>query len=122
VSRAFEEGSVIIQYLFPVRNNVPQSLVYAYTDQNGNVIDLGNYVSVFVEIKQQDTIYSKLPAAFESQVDGLVACTYTFVGVGVWTVQFLCVDGGGNELFGEPIQITVVPNTEDLALSQLPNY
>ena len=118
-------GSGMIQYRIPIRNNTPQPLVYTFKDQNQNIIDLTNYVSASVEIKQGGQVLATLAASFVTpktggQVKYLPA--YTFIGLGPWSVQFFVQDGSGNRVFGDILLITVVPNVEDLGLTQNPTY
>lgn len=115
-----------IQYRIPIRRNVPQAIgPYTFKDQNGNIIPLTNYITFNCEVKVQGALYQILAA----QLTGLPATgqvqtinPFAFPSVGTWDVQFVCIDGSGNNLYGEPIQINVVPNVDDLALTQLPVY
>jgi hypothetical protein len=114
----------MITYRTPVRNNTPQTITYTFKDQNNNVIDLTNMVSASLELKLQGQVFTTVTATFNTPrtAGGVQVAAYTPVGVGVWTAQFYVTDSGGNKYFGEPIQFTVVPNVEDLAVSQLPGY
>jgi hypothetical protein len=115
----------MIQYPIPIRNNTPQKVgPYTFLDQNGNVIDLTLYASASLEIKQQGFVFATVPAtimapATNGQVQVL---SYTFVGIGIWDVQFYFTDSSGKNYYGEPLQIRVVANVEDLTLSQLASY
>lgn len=114
----------MIQYRNPVRLNTPQELDYTFQDMAGVIIDLTPYVSVSLEVKVQGAVYSTVAAVFSSpQTSGLVkTASYTFTAAGTWTVQFVCVDSGGNKLFGEPLQVNVYDNVEDLVIDQLLGY
>ena len=113
-----------IQYQQPVRNNVLQNLVYTFKDEANATIDLTAYISCSAEAKLQGAAYASVAADFftprtsgQVQVDA-----YAFVGPGIWDIQFVCVDDSGNKLYGEPIQITVVKNVDDLSVGELPPY
>jgi hypothetical protein len=113
----------VIQYRTPVRRNTRQSLTYTFKDQDKTIIDLTGYVSVTLETKLEGQPYSVLAADFlGSRIGGQVQCGAVFSLVGVWDLQFVAQDGAGNRVPGEPLQALVVPNVEDLALSQLPAY
>lgn len=114
----------MFQYRTPVRNNTPQILTYTFKDQSGNVIDTTPYVSVTLQVKFQGQLFSTLSANFVYPRNlGMVQCTPVILSmVGIWDFQFYLTDGGNNRVFGIPCQVTVVPNVEDLALSQLPVY
>lgn len=113
----------MIQYRTPVRINTPQFLTYTFTDQNKAPINLSNYITCFMEVKQQGFVFATVAATIQSASSGIVQLsTYTFLSAGVWNVQFYCVDGGGNRLFGEPLQVLTYDNVEDLALTQLLVY
>lgn len=109
----------MIQYGTKVPNNTPQSLTYTFLDQNKNVLNLSNYVSVWLELKLYGQVYIVVPASFSNQTLGVVTTPfYTFTSPGVWDVQFYCLDGTNNKLYGESLQIVVKPNVDDLALTQ----
>jgi hypothetical protein len=114
-----------VQYSKPVRNTTPQQLgPYTFFDENNAVIDLTPYVSVSCQIKQQGVVYTTVAGTilFPPTAGMVEVSAYTFTSPGIWDVQFICVDGSGNLLPGEPIQVMVVPNVPDLALTQLPQY
>jgi len=114
----------MIQYRKPVRINVPEVLRYTFKDQDNNIIDLTNYATVWLESKLQGQVYSTTASTFiNPQTSGQVQLLgFVFPTVGTWNIQFYCVDSMGNKLFGEPLQVMVVPNVENLSLDQLAVY
>jgi hypothetical protein len=111
------------QYQVPLRNNNAQVFVYTFKDQSNTVIDLTNAVLAFMEVKLYGQLYATIAATINLPPSaGVVQASYMPTVIGIWTVQFYTVDGLGNKLYGEPLQITVVPNVDDLALSQLAKY
>lgn len=118
------EGYEMIQASYPVRANTPQLMSHTFRDQRGVVIDLTNYTGVSLLVKFQGAVYATTPAAFSDKPGGVVQATYTYPSpsFGVWDAQFVCTDASNNKLYGEPIQFRVVPNVDDLALNDLPNY
>ena len=110
----------MIKYATPVRLNTPQHCLYTFKDQADNVIDLTTYVSVFLEVKRQSGVSSTTPAEFNGPKTGgqVQLPTFTFTQDGTWYLQFYCIDSSENKLFGEPLQVTVVDNLEDLVANQ----
>ncbi len=117
-----EDNNVVKRYAIPVQNDVSQTLNYTFKDQSNNIINLSTYVSVVLEIKRQGVIFTTQNATFISLgTNGQVQCTPVLPdGVGVWNFQFVCIDGSGNKLYGEILQVIVIHNVSDLALTQLP--
>jgi hypothetical protein len=117
------QGDKMIQFRTPVRNKTPQYIQYIFLDVNQTPIDLSTYISCFMEMKLQGVVYGAVQANFISAAAGLVAMpSYSFSGVGVWDIQFNAEDPAGNRIFGDVLQITVVPNVEDLTIEQLAQY
>lgn len=113
----------MIQEQIPVRLNNPITHSYQFLDQDRTVISLSTYVYVFLEIKLQGQVFQSVSAQFDNQTQGTVKLvSYAYTTTGIWTAQFYCVDGFGNKLWGEPVQFRVVPNVEDLGLSDLAKY
>lgn len=115
----------MIQWRISVRRNTPQIIgPYTFKDQDEVVIDLTPYVSVWLLIKHQGELVATLPAVVVSPATAGQAkvASYTFASVGTWSVQFYAQDGAGNKVFGEPLQLKVVANVDDLTLSQLLVY
>ena len=112
------------QYQKPVRLNTPQLVQYTFRDETQTIIDLTPYVSCSLELKLQGQAYSSTIAAIVAPATGgVVKCAgYIFTQPGIWNAQFVATDGGGHKLFGEPIEIRVVANVEDLALADLAKY
>jgi hypothetical protein len=112
------------QYRFPIYRDVPQPIQNTIRDQNKFPIDLTNYHSVFLEVKLQGQLYITLPASFVSPPSSgqVQLSSYAFPEVGIWSLQFYVADLYDNRIYGEILQVTVVPNVEDLALTQLPTY
>lgn len=98
--------------------------MYTYHDETGSIIDLTNYNPFFLEVKLQGQVYTIAAASVVgSPTSGVVqSALFLVAGIGVWTVQFFAVDAFSNKLPGELLIFTVVPNVDDLALTQLPNY
>lgn len=112
-----------VEYRTPVRMNVPQDIRYIFRDPDQVIIDLSAYTSVVLETKLQGAVYSTVTAAFDgAKTTGAVrVASLSFTTAGVWDLQFVA-DDGTNKLFGEPVQIKVVRNVENLDLNQLPQY
>lgn len=114
-----------VQYIIPIRLNTPQVIgPYTFVDQDGVVIPLDDYVSCMLELKKQGVIYDSIASVILTPAsEGKVKlASYTFVAQGIWDLQFYVTDGSGNRVFGEPLQIRVVKNVEDLSLSELAKY
>lgn len=113
----------MIQYRPKVRKDTPQRLVYVFRDQNKAVIDLGGYTSVSFQAKRQGATNAAVSADFVSKPAGSVSMeSYTFAATGLWHAQFFCTHPDGHKLYGEPIEITVVPNTNDLGTDDGMSY
>lgn len=114
----------MIQSQFPVRANTANRLQYTFRDQYGVLIDLTSYIAVSVLVKYQGNLFSSTPATFNSPTTSAVVslASIAFPFLGIWDVQFFCMDAGGNKLYGDPYQFRVVPNIDDLALTDLPLY
>lgn len=114
----------MISYRYPIRMKTPQHFLYTFKDQDDNVIDLTAYVSVVLELKFQGAVFASVASSFVSpKTAGVVElASQAFTTPGIWDGQFVCTDGTGLKLFGEPIQFKVVKNIEDLDTSELPIY
>ena len=114
----------MIQLVKPVRKNVPQQPKYTFLDENNAIIDLTNYVSAAFEAKVQGAIYSTTVATIVSPptLGQVLLAFFTFTTTGIWTIQFVCMDVGGGKLYGEPMQLTVIDNVDDMSLQELLTY
>lgn len=117
-----EDGSML-KYDFPVRASTPQLLTYTFLDETRTVIDLTNFFTVVVELSNGGLVPPLvLAASFNgSKTLGVVQANESFPSAGIWQAQFVCKDSFGNRLEGEPIQIRVVSNIDDL-IGQLLSY
>lgn len=117
-----EDGSML-KYDFPVRASTPQLLTYTFLDETRTVIDLTNFFTVVVELSNGGLVPPLvLAASFSgSKTLGVVQANESFPSAGIWQAQFVCKDSFGNRLEGEPIQVRVVSNIDDLT-GQLLSY
>ncbi len=107
----------------PCRNNNQLTFNYSFKDQGWNPIDLSIYSGVFLLTKFYGVVHSINPAQLNGPaINGQVTGKFTPSGIGVWTVQFFCTNNSQQKIYGDPVTFTVVANTDDLALSQLPSY
>jgi hypothetical protein len=120
----FWEGNYkMYEHRQPVRMSDPQVVSYRYRDQDGVTIDLTNYVAVYLLVKYQNAVYETAVGRFEDKVAGKVAFDdYVFQFNGIWVLQFVSVDGLNKTRHGDPAQVKVVKNTEDLVGEELMPY
>lgn len=102
----------------PVRRNVPQRIEYTFVDQTGNPIDITIYGSVAFEAKVQGQTFSSVAAAFGGSTGLAFVDSFIFNAAGIWTIQFYCA----GKLYGEPLQVIVAANVEDMTTNQLLRY
>jgi hypothetical protein len=111
------------QHRFPVRMNTPQRLDYTFRDYDNEVIDLSDYTVVYLIVKMQGADQEVVEASFVSKPAGTVRYDgYSFDAAGEWSAQFKAQIGTGDALYGEPIRFKVVPNLDDLADNDLPEF
>lgn len=108
----------------PVRKRVPQRLEYTFKDGGAAIIALDAYLTANLDVKLNGQLYDTMSASFVApRSSGKVEkAVYVFDEAGVWQVQFWCETTEGSPLFGEPIEILVVENVEDLSLDELLKY
>ena len=108
----------------PARMNSPHQFFYTFRDQDLNVIDLTDYTVVYFTVKRQDDNYESFEATFDgSKTLGKVKfATYSFTHEGLYNVQFVVADSVGQKRWGDPAQVTVVKNVDDLTTSELMNF
>lgn len=106
-----------------IRRNSPQYLEYQFCN-GGTPIDLTNYQYARLETKVQGRTYVLAEADFDAdRTTGKVKVTrFKFMWTGVWNIQFFVVNLTGDAVYGEIMQITVVPNVDDLEINQIPDH
>lgn len=111
------EGVEMFQLRTPIRKNNPVTFTNTFRNVDGTRINLEGYFQVQAVYKLNGEVKNSEPASFVDKTNGMVRIvSLRFGEVGKYDLQFVCTDGEGGELYGEPIQYDVVPNIEDLAL------
>lgn len=111
-------------YKTKVRARVPQKLTYTFFDETNTIIDLTNYPTC----KVMAILDGQVKADTAGQLVGLptagtVTASLPFPTPGVWQAQFVAYDTINRPLYGEPIQVKVAANEDDVLAGQpLPSY
>jgi hypothetical protein len=107
----------------PARINSPIGLDYTYRDQAGQVINLSDYVAVYLSLKRQGSAEETFVAEFDgSKSLGRVKYDFAYLLEGVYTAQFVVVDANSKSRWGDPAEIRAVKNVSDLGLDELMQY
>lgn len=113
----------MIEYRKKIRRQTPQTIQYTFKDHNKSIIPLTDYAVVVIEAKCQDQVMIATDAEFQDKSLGtVISYRFKFPTIGVWDVQFYCVDHYGDRLYGEPLQLRVVKNVDDLDAGEITNY
>lgn len=112
-----------VKFRTPLRANNYQQFAYTFKDRTEAPIDLSDFASVELQLKMQGAASMTVTADFVNKVLGtVVKDAVRVVKAGVWDAAFVCDDGSGNKLYGEPVQFKVVPNIEDVGPTELLEY
>lgn len=103
-------------YRKDVRARVPQRMNYTFYDETNAIIDLTNYSVVKIILRldgHDDTI---MAGQFNgAKTTGRVYADVPFYPHGIWQAQFLATSVNADPLYGEPIQVKVRANEDDLS-------
>lgn len=123
-TRMWEGSYNMKQFRKPVRKDDPRLISYTFRDLAGVVIDLTDRFTVLLKVKKVGGTYETVTAEFDgAKTTGKVKYSgYAFAAAGIYNIQFDALDSFLNQLHGDPAQVTVVNNVEDLGTDDLMVY
>ena len=106
------------------RTQVTLPVVYTFRKlENGMMepISLMDYATVTLLTKRTGAAYGTVAASFDgNKLFGKVLANVKFTAAGIWDLQFVATKGDGiTKLFGEPLQVTVAKNIDELTTEEI---